>query len=530
MGNSKVIFGDETLIDLTGDTVTPDTMLAGTTAHNRSGEQIVGTASSVPAGGTTDQVLAKNSNTDGDTKWMNVAMPRDIAPTESTSTSSKAYAVGDLLYYEGVLYKVTRAIAQGGSIVTSGSGKNVEVTTVEDEIQNCATDADLFDATTVISYKNLCEKIEQGTFDSYHGGVNASATNRCRVRGFIPYTSGVSYVFSFKSTINMQWLVVWFDKNDGTGSLITQTGWKTSGGSFSTSVANAKYFRIIIAPVTNQSISPSDFSDAQLEVGSTPTTFQPYHVPIKDYASAVPAMQENGAYNWLNNTATSQVVDGVTFTVNTDKSITLSNTATAATGIVIGFVERDVPSLIGKDIKVSLGYTAAMSSIQYGNIRFLNSSDVIISQENVTYDATFTVPANTAKIRLSVLVINGKTATGTIYPMIYDARLVNPPYQPFTMTNRELTDNFAGIKYLVYEDNFPNTTSDTYYNVGLPSTTHAVVVGVSYVHTNGTIYEFVNDADINGNIWMHGGQLRIRLKTADAGIVNRPFKAIIAYL
>lgn len=44
MGNSKVIFGNETLIDLTGDTVTPDTLLAGTTAHNRSGEQIVGTA------------------------------------------------------------------------------------------------------------------------------------------------------------------------------------------------------------------------------------------------------------------------------------------------------------------------------------------------------------------------------------------------------------------------------------------------------------------------------------------------------
>lgn len=42
MGNSKVIFGNETLIDLTGDTVTPDTLLAGTTAHDRSGNQIVG--------------------------------------------------------------------------------------------------------------------------------------------------------------------------------------------------------------------------------------------------------------------------------------------------------------------------------------------------------------------------------------------------------------------------------------------------------------------------------------------------------
>jgi len=43
MGNSKIILGNETLIDLTSDTVTPDTLLAGTTAHDRSGNQIVGT-------------------------------------------------------------------------------------------------------------------------------------------------------------------------------------------------------------------------------------------------------------------------------------------------------------------------------------------------------------------------------------------------------------------------------------------------------------------------------------------------------
>lgn len=43
MGNSKIVFGDRTLIDLTEDTVTPEAMLAGVTAHNAAGDPIEGT-------------------------------------------------------------------------------------------------------------------------------------------------------------------------------------------------------------------------------------------------------------------------------------------------------------------------------------------------------------------------------------------------------------------------------------------------------------------------------------------------------
>ena len=43
MGRSKIIFGDEVLIDLTADTVTKEKLLKGATAHDASGEQIAGT-------------------------------------------------------------------------------------------------------------------------------------------------------------------------------------------------------------------------------------------------------------------------------------------------------------------------------------------------------------------------------------------------------------------------------------------------------------------------------------------------------
>lgn len=43
MANAKVVLNGVTLIDLTYDTIIPDAMLAGYTAHDQTGEQINGT-------------------------------------------------------------------------------------------------------------------------------------------------------------------------------------------------------------------------------------------------------------------------------------------------------------------------------------------------------------------------------------------------------------------------------------------------------------------------------------------------------
>lgn len=43
MATNKVVFGDETLMDVSKDTVTPETLAVGVTAHNKDGDPIVGT-------------------------------------------------------------------------------------------------------------------------------------------------------------------------------------------------------------------------------------------------------------------------------------------------------------------------------------------------------------------------------------------------------------------------------------------------------------------------------------------------------
>ena len=47
MANNKVVFNNEVLIDLTQDTVTPDTLQKGFTAHAANGEQITGALSRI---------------------------------------------------------------------------------------------------------------------------------------------------------------------------------------------------------------------------------------------------------------------------------------------------------------------------------------------------------------------------------------------------------------------------------------------------------------------------------------------------
>lgn len=61
MAYNKVVYGGKTLMDLTGDSVTPDKLLAGETAHDKSGETIAGTCTfdvdSTDATVTADEIL-----------------------------------------------------------------------------------------------------------------------------------------------------------------------------------------------------------------------------------------------------------------------------------------------------------------------------------------------------------------------------------------------------------------------------------------------------------------------------------------
>ncbi|MBS6475047.1 MAG: hypothetical protein KH354_03585 [Clostridiales bacterium] len=96
MAINKVIYGGNTLIDLTGDTVTADKLLAGYTAHGKDGEAITGTCTfDVDSGDATAAVAEILS---GKTAYarggkLTGAMPNNGAVAGTISTKAGAYTV-----------------------------------------------------------------------------------------------------------------------------------------------------------------------------------------------------------------------------------------------------------------------------------------------------------------------------------------------------------------------------------------------------------------------------------------------------
>ena len=93
---NKVIFGDTVLIDLTADTVTPDKILAGFTAHDQSGAAITGTCEfDVDSGDATVQVaeILKSKTAYARGAKLTGTMPNNGAVSLTISTVNGAVTI-----------------------------------------------------------------------------------------------------------------------------------------------------------------------------------------------------------------------------------------------------------------------------------------------------------------------------------------------------------------------------------------------------------------------------------------------------
>lgn len=136
MGNSKIVYYGETLIDLTGDTVEAAKLLKGVTAHDKKGEKITGTLSDVTqatpaitvdaAGKITASATQAAGVVAAGTKSATKQLPVQAAKTVTPSASAQT-AVAKGVFTTGIItvaavYAVIGVTYPSGSTVTCTNG------------------------------------------------------------------------------------------------------------------------------------------------------------------------------------------------------------------------------------------------------------------------------------------------------------------------------------------------------------------------------------------------------------------------
>ena len=137
----------------------------------------------------------------------------------------------------------------------------------------------------------------------------------------------------------------------------------------------------------------------------------------------------------------STTLQGITYTVNSDGSITLNGTSTGETQIYLlnnKRLFRDGILPTGKDYIISGKINASGVTT---SINCVVGSEVLAVTVEESQEKVFNVPSNASGGNVFVTIPNGKTLdNATIYPMLRLASDPDSTYAPYAMTNRELTE------------------------------------------------------------------------------------------
>lgn len=169
-------------------------------------------------------------------------------------------------------------------------------------------------------------------------------------------------------------------------------------------------------------------------------TYEPYHESVEDYMLPQAVQNVMGAKNLLvyPYTDTTKTVNTVTFTDMGDGSIKV-NTSSAATADAY-FTLKDYKLPAGSYIlsKGSDNVYIGLIAQAYNSSTWVRNMTQLYSQENAVLTIDY---ADYDRVRISVVVPNGRTADNLIiYPMARLTEFTDPTYEPYAMTNKQLTD------------------------------------------------------------------------------------------
>ena len=143
-----------------------------------------------------------------------------------------------------------------------------------------------------------------------------------------------------------------------------------------------------------------------------------------------------GAKNLLPNNATSQTINGITYTVNSDGSVTSNGTSTGWANCILcqnlplkkgEYILSGIPNVIGAYLSIAK-QSGDISCVYSDRVKYFElASDEVIDQVRISYRVNITV---TDEI---------------FYPMLRLASDPDDTYVPYAMTNREITEELTAI-------------------------------------------------------------------------------------
>lgn len=149
-----------------------------------------------------------------------------------------------------------------------------------------------------------------------------------------------------------------------------------------------------------------------------------------------------GAKNLLEVTSTTRTVNGVTFTVNNDQTITVNGTNTGTSTAL--FVINDIPLQSGIAYTIS-GCPSGGSSATY----YIGSLDTTDWQEFTTdtgNGGTATL-SESKTIRFRIGIRSGVTVDDLVFkPMLRRAEITDASFVPYAPTNRELYEMILALQ------------------------------------------------------------------------------------
>lgn len=582
---NKVVYGNQTVMDITDTTAEPENVLEGEVFYTASGARSVGTAiGGIPEEelrdtvGWTGKNLADISKTEIGTAWngtSNTARARLVISAIPNESYIVSICGTNNLDYVGVC---TSTGIPSDNAPTEITGDSYQFTVASDRKyitigfnKTDITQADV-DALKIMLRK---ASISDSTYEPYHESVEQVLRDGEVIEGknllnpdilnvndtgltYAPiYVGNGDFTLSTTAPLNSQ----------NTANLYLLAGNVSSGALTPT---NGVYINhpitqtaingyVTVASRSHSGVDIKQYNN-QLEKGTIPTTYEPYYIPLKDSKFDRSEQRVLGAKNLLPNNANTQTINGVTFTVNSDGSVTASGTASADAILFVAGTDwsyaNSVKNLLQKNKRyiLSSGNTDDTANY-YLSISIKNSSgtDVLtpqtISGASGSMSAIFTVP-NTDNLGYIgyIYIKSGTTVNRTFKPMLRLASDPDDTYTPYAMTNKELTDEMP-TSTDVSHWNTAYTNSQKVYSVEATLTSAVASGGYVYLpggnnssswwggHPDLTHYHIVPTADKGNGTPMkytscealdESTGWKIRIKVAEDVAANTKIGAIIS--